>query len=64
MIAEDNTFRGIRKKKGYTREYVADYLNISSQSLSQRELRQIGFRAEECKALCTLYNVDLRDVTL
>lgn len=58
------TFREIRKSKGMSVNFVAGYLNILPQSLSQRELGQVDFTGAEVQKLCILYNVLITDVQL
>lgn len=61
---EKRTFRRIRKDKGMKLNFVAGYLNILPQSLSQRELGQVEFTGVETQLLCILYDVPITDVDL
>lgn len=61
---EKETFREIRKSKGMSVNFVAGYLNILPQSLSQRELGQVEFTGVETQKLCVLYDVPITKVLL
>lgn len=51
-----------RKKKGLSQQEVADYLNITRQTVSNWECGQGSPSLDKAKELCSLYNVSLDDL--
>ncbi len=51
-------FREIRENKGYTLEYVSDYLNVATKTLQRYELGERDIKIQIIKMLCEFYNID------
>lgn len=47
----------LRVEKGYSQQYVADYLQIDRSNYSKYELGKLVINVEMLKNLCLLYNV-------
>jgi len=47
----------LREEKGYTRKFVADYLQIDSSNYSKYELGKLTISVHMLKQLCLLYSV-------
>ncbi len=51
-------FREIRENKGYTLEYVSNYLNVATKTLQRYELGERDIKIQIIKMLCEFYNID------
>lgn len=61
---DKKTLKEIREEKGLKQNYVADYLGITRQSLSNKETEKAKFGALEVQKLCVLYDTDIKDILL
>ena len=51
-------FREIRENRGYTLEFVSDYLNITPKSLQRYECGERKIKVSTIKSLCNFYSID------
>ncbi len=52
-----NRIKELRKKYGYTQEYLGQYLNITKAAISKYELERSMLTDDTIRSLCSLFNV-------
>ena len=63
-VMDKKTLKEYREEKGMKQRFVADFLGITRQSMSNKESGKSKFSALEVQKLCNLFGVDISAVAL